>query len=44
MFGDYMEFITKFNVLGLAIGFIIGSNLKDIAVTTSEEKEESVSA
>ena len=26
-----MEFITKFNVLGLAIGFIIGSNLKDIA-------------
>jgi large-conductance mechanosensitive channel len=31
MVGDYMEFISKFNVLGLAIGLMIGSNLKDVA-------------
>ena len=26
-----MEFVQKFNVLGLAIGLMIGSNLKDVA-------------
>ena len=31
MFGEYMEFVQKFNVLGLAIGLMIGSNLKDVA-------------
>ena len=31
MIGNYVEFLTNFNVIGLAIGFIIGSNLKDIA-------------
>ena len=28
---EYGEFISKFNVLGLAIGLMIGSNLKDVA-------------
>ncbi|RZD41638.1 MAG: hypothetical protein CXT73_04645 [Methanobacteriota archaeon] len=28
---SYIEFLTNFNVIGLAIGFIIGANLKDIA-------------
>ena len=28
---EYMEFFSKFNVLGLAIGLMIGSNLKDVA-------------
>ena len=31
MFGEYIEFVQKFNVLGLAIGLMIGSNLKDVA-------------
>tara|TARA_Y100000592_G_C5293524_1_gene231982 strand:- start:40 stop:405 length:366 start_codon:yes stop_codon:yes gene_type:complete len=31
MFEEYMEFVQKFNVLGLAIGLMIGSNLKDVA-------------
>jgi large conductance mechanosensitive channel len=31
MFSGYIEFLTNFNVIGLAIGFIIGANLKDIA-------------
>ena len=31
MFDEYMEFVQKFNVLGLAIGLMIGSNLKDVA-------------
>lgn len=31
MFQSYFEFLTNFNVVGLAIGFIIGANLKDIA-------------
>lgn len=31
MIGTYLEFLTNFNVIGLAVGFIIGSNLKDIA-------------
>ena len=31
MFQDYFEFLTNFNIVGLAIGFIIGANLKDIA-------------
>ena len=31
MIGGYIDFLTNFNVIGLAIGFIIGSNLKDIA-------------
>ena len=26
-----MEFVQEFNVLGLAIGLMIGSNLKDVA-------------
>ena len=28
---DYIQFFAKFNVLGLAIGLMIGSNLKDVA-------------
>ena len=28
---EYAEFFSKFNVLGLAIGLMIGSNLKDVA-------------
>ena len=28
---QYMDFFSKFNVLGLAIGLMIGSNLKDVA-------------
>lgn len=28
---EYMDFFSKFNVLGLAIGLMIGSNLKDVA-------------
>ena len=31
MIGGYVDFLTNFNVIGLAIGFIIGANLKDIA-------------
>ena len=31
MFSKYMEFFATFNVLGLAIGLMIGSNLKDVA-------------
>ncbi len=31
MMNQYMDFFTKFNVLGLAIGLMIGSNLKDVA-------------
>ena len=31
MFEEYMEFVQKFNVLGLAIGLMIGGNLKDVA-------------
>ena len=31
MFSEYMDFFSKFNVLGLAIGLMIGSNLKDVA-------------
>ena len=31
MFNKYMEFFSTFNVLGLAIGLMIGSNLKDVA-------------
>ena len=33
MFAEYMDFFSKFNVLGLAIGLMIGSNLKDVAGT-----------
>lgn len=33
MFAEYIEFFSKFNVLGLAIGLMIGSNLKDVAGT-----------
>ena len=28
---EYIRFFAKFNVLGLAIGLMIGSNLKDVA-------------
>ena len=28
---QYLDFFSKFNVLGLAIGLMIGSNLKDVA-------------
>lgn len=31
MIGSYVDFLTNFNIIGLAIGFIIGANLKDIA-------------
>ena len=31
MLNEYTEFITKFNVLGLAVGLMIGSNLKQVA-------------
>ena len=31
MFQDYFEFLTNFNIVGIAIGFIIAANLKDIA-------------
>ena len=28
---NFKEFLTQFNIIGLAIGFIIAANLKDIA-------------
>ena len=28
---SFKEFLTQFNIIGLAIGFIIAANLKDIA-------------
>lgn len=31
MIAGYIDFLTTFNVIGLAIGFIIGANLQDIA-------------
>ena len=31
MFNEYLEFFSNFNVLGLAIGLMIGSNLKEVA-------------
>ena len=31
MWNEYTEFITKFNVLGLAVGLMIGDNLKQVA-------------
>jgi len=31
MFNKYVEFFANFNVLGLAIGLMIGSNLKEVA-------------
>ena len=31
MFNQYIEFFANFNVLGLAIGLMIGSNLKEVA-------------
>ena len=31
MMNKYYEFFSNFNVLGLAIGLMIGSNLKDVA-------------
>ena len=31
MFNKYVDFFSNFNVLGLAIGLMIGSNLKDVA-------------
>ena len=34
MFQSYFEFLTNFNIVGLAIGFIIAANLKDIANAT----------
>ena len=30
-FKDYIDFFSNFNVLGLAIGLMIGSNLKEVA-------------
>jgi len=30
-FKEYVDFFTNFNVLGLAIGLMIGSNLKEVA-------------
>ena len=37
MINSYLDFFTKFNVLGLAIGLMIGSNLKDVANTFIED-------
>jgi len=31
MFSEYINFFSNFNVLGLAIGLMIGSNLKEVA-------------
>ena len=31
MFNQYINFFSNFNVLGLAIGLMIGSNLKEVA-------------
>ena len=31
MFNKYVDFFSNFNVLGLAIGLMIGSNLKEVA-------------
>tara|TARA_B100000963_G_scaffold350308_1_gene360403 strand:+ start:557 stop:982 length:426 start_codon:yes stop_codon:yes gene_type:complete len=31
MFNEYVQFFANFNVLGLAIGLMIGSNLKEVA-------------
>ena len=31
MFNEYINFFSNFNVLGLAIGLMIGSNLKEVA-------------
>ena len=31
MFQEYIQFFANFNVLGLAIGLMIGSNLKEVA-------------
>ena len=31
MFNEYLQFFANFNVLGLAIGLMIGSNLKEVA-------------
>ncbi len=31
MFHEYIQFFANFNVLGLAIGLMIGSNLKEVA-------------
>ena len=31
IFKEYIDFFTNFNVLGLAIGLMIGSNLKEVA-------------
>ena len=31
MFNEYISFFSNFNVLGLAIGLMIGSNLKEVA-------------
>ena len=31
MFEEYIQFFANFNVLGLAIGLMIGSNLKEVA-------------
>ena len=31
MFNKYVDFFANFNVLGLAIGLMIGSNLKEVA-------------
>ena len=31
MFNEYIQFFANFNVLGLAIGLMIGSNLKEVA-------------
>ena len=31
VFNEYVQFLANFNVLGLAIGLMIGSNLKEVA-------------
>lgn len=31
IFSTYLHFMTQFNVIGMALGFIIGGSLKDVA-------------
>ena len=37
LFGDLGEFFEKFDILGLAVGLMIGSSLKDVANNLIEE-------
>lgn len=37
LFGDLAEFFEKFDILGLAVGLMIGASLKDVANNLIEE-------